>query len=141
MVPAVPFDRSAFAVHISRPHPIGQTVVWPVFAAPLGHHVQNAIGAEKLFAAAPEGRVGEIDLTCIVLQKYAAAGEVLQSGRPVRCLLEVVERAAGRNLLRRERDVEIVVEVRVVDESQGNVHPMRWRTTSISSIGARATAV
>src|SRR6202023_1497421 len=66
---------------------------------------------EELFAAAPEARVSEIDISHVILEKYALARKILDARRPFGGRPEIVDRPARGNLVRREGHVEIVIEV------------------------------
>src|SRR5262245_21423482 len=88
MIAAVAFDQAALTVRVLRAHPVGQGLARSVLASALRRRVEIAIDAEKLFTAAPVGRIGVEDLTGVVLEKHAVAGEVLEPGI---YMLEVVE--------------------------------------------------
>ena len=47
-------DHAALVVHVMRPRPVGQRVVWPILVASLRHHVEVAVDSQKLFAASAE---------------------------------------------------------------------------------------
>ncbi len=51
---AVSFDDSAVAIHVVRPGPIAQGVIWARLVAAFRHHVQEPVDPEKLLAAAAE---------------------------------------------------------------------------------------
>ena len=95
VISAVRLDEPALAVHVVRSYPVAQAMIGPILVTALGHHIQNTISSEKLFTAAPEGRVGQIDLAGAILEEHAVAGEVLQSGRPFRRFLEIVDSVTG----------------------------------------------
>jgi hypothetical protein len=97
VIPAVVFDHSALAIHVPGSSRISQRVIRPSLVPPLRHNVKISVDAEKLFTAAPIGRIGVEDLTCLVLVENAIAGEILDSGCPLQRRLEIVERAAGRD--------------------------------------------
>ena len=109
------------------------------FVSALRHRVQDAVDPEHLLAAAAVRRVGVEDLAGFVFVKNAAARQVLDIGCPFRRGPKIVLRAPGGDILRLERDIEVIVEVLPKEETQRNFQSMRLRTTSISSIGARAT--
>ena len=46
--------------------------------AALGHHVEEPVGAEEVFAAAAEGRIGQIDRAVFVPREHAVAREILE---------------------------------------------------------------
>src|SRR5689334_13377298 len=127
------------AVHVAWPSPVGQAVIGTCFVTTFGRHIEIATNAQKLFAAATIGRVCVEDPARLVLVENAVTGEVFNSGSPCGCLLEVVESAAGSNLLWPKRDVEIKIEIAVIRRNPPKTPPMRLRTAWISSIGARAT--
>src|SRR5262245_26646590 len=83
---------------------------------------RGSLGAEELLAAAPVGGVRVEDLARVVLEEDAVAGEILKTRLDV---AEVVVAAPGRDLLGREGDVEVVVEVRAVgrDPAKAPSHP------------------
>src|SRR5262249_7136430 len=111
MIPAVRLDRAAFAVHVARPYPVGETVIRAVLLASLRRHIQDSIGGEELFASAAETRVGEVDSSAVILEEDALAGKIRDARRPFRGGAEIVDCAAGGDLVRREGHVEIVIEV------------------------------
>ena len=78
VVAAVRFDNAGLAVHVARPHPIGERVVGPILVAALGRHIEIPVGAEELLASAPERRIGMEDLAGVISDEHAVAGAVLQ---------------------------------------------------------------
>src|SRR5262245_45303032 len=130
MVAPRDLHEAALAVHVLRPHPVGECVVGPVFPPPLRRRIEIPVDTEELLPTTPVRRVGVEDTTGLVPDEDAVTGPVLQPGIPV---LVVVEGAACRKLVGSERDVKV--------ETQGKRQPICGRTASISSIGARATTV
>src|SRR5262245_18118604 len=104
-------DHAALAVHTFRPHPVRQRVVGPVLAPASRRDIEISVDAEELLAAASERGVGVKDLSDVVPEEDAVPGEVLERRASV---FVVVVRAARRDLVGRERDVEVVVELEVV---------------------------
>src|SRR6266576_406652 len=100
VVAPVGFYHAVPVVHGSRSNPVGETVIWASFIAPLRHHIEIPVDSQELLAAAAESGIGVEDPASIVLEENAVAGKVLQPGISV---LVVVEGAAGRNLFGRER--------------------------------------
>jgi hypothetical protein len=139
VVPAVGFDLAAFPVHIVRPRPIAERMIGTRLVATFRRCVEDAVDSKHLLSAAAVRRVGVEDLASFVLVKNAPPRQVLDIGRPFRRGSEIVLRAPGGDVLRLERDIEVIVEVLPKEETQRNFQSMRLRTTSISSIGARAT--
>src|SRR5262245_15228288 len=122
VVAAVALHHSPLAVHVGGPYPVGQGSERPVLVPSLRRHVEVVVGAEELLAAAPVGGVRVEDLARVVLEEDAVAGEILKTRLDV---AEVVVAAPGRDLLGREGDVEVVVEVRAVgrDPAKAPSHP------------------
>src|SRR5262249_32628959 len=89
----------------------GEAAVRPVLVPALRRRVDVPVDAQELLAAASVGRVGVEDLAGVVPHEDAVAGEILQ---PRIAVAIVVEGASGRQLIWRERDAEVVVEVRMV---------------------------
>ena len=89
-------------------------MVGPVLVAALGRHVEEAVDAEELFAAAAVGGVGVENLACVVLVEDAVAREILYSGRPFWSWLKIIESFAGRCLFGPEGYAAVVVEVAAV---------------------------
>src|SRR5262245_17978000 len=79
VVASVRFDHATPAVHVLRSNPVGERAVGPVLVAPLRHHVEIAIGAEELLAPATIGRVGVEDLSYVVPEEDAVAGEIFEA--------------------------------------------------------------
>src|SRR5437763_3597183 len=104
VVAAVGFHASAFAVHVPRSRPIGETTIWPILIAPLRHHVESPVNSEELFSAAAESRISMEDLARSVPEEDAVAGEIFQFYRAFGCLFVIVESATGGNLLARKAD-------------------------------------
>src|SRR2546429_6650310 len=102
VVAPVGFHASAFAVHVPRSRPIGETPIWPVFIASFRDHVENPVNPEELFSAAAESRIGMEDLAGLVLEEDAVAREIFQFRRPFGRFLVIVESATGSNLLARK---------------------------------------
>src|SRR5262245_32161328 len=123
MISAVPFDHAAFAVHGPWPRPVTQRVIGPSLVSPFRRHVEISVDTKELFAAAAIGRVGMEDLAAVVLVENAITGEIFDPGRPFRRSSEIVESAAGSNLLGREGDVEVVVEIAAVRRNPGEAPP------------------
>src|SRR5215468_5676198 len=111
VIAPVAFHHAPLAVHVLRAHPVGETVVRSVLAPSLRRCIEISVNADELLAPAPIGRVGVEDLSSFVLEEDAVAGAVLQAGIHV---FVVVEGTPCRDVLRRERDVKVVVEVGVV---------------------------
>src|SRR5437899_12020714 len=91
VVAPVGFYQPISVVHVPRSNPVGETVVWAAFIAPLRHRIEIPVYSEELLAAAAERRIGVEDPASVVLEENAVAGEVLQSRISV---LVVVEGAA-----------------------------------------------
>src|SRR5215831_9364140 len=72
------FHPAAFAIHVSRTHPVGQGVVGPVLAPPARRRIEISVHAEELFPAAPIGGIGVEDVAGVVLDEDAVAREVLE---------------------------------------------------------------
>src|SRR5215510_9551296 len=104
-------DHAALAVHIFWPHPVRQRVVGPVLAPAFRRDIEISVDAEELLAAASERGVGVKDLPGVVPEEDAVPGAVLERRGYV---FIVVVGAARRDLVGRERDVEVVVELGVV---------------------------
>src|SRR5712671_1929363 len=68
MTPPVHLDCAAIAIHVAGPHPVGKAVIRAVLLASLCRHIQDSVGAEEFFAAAPEARVSEIDNPVVILE-------------------------------------------------------------------------
>src|SRR5271157_1455849 len=73
--------------------------------------VEDAVDSERFLSAATVRRVGVEDLASFVLVKNAAARQVLDIGCPFRRGPKIVLRAPGGDVLRLERDIEVIVEV------------------------------
>src|SRR4029453_10222882 len=84
------FHGSAFAVHVPRSRPIGETMIRAVLSAPYRCCVKNPINPQNLLAAAAKRRVGVKDLTGLVLIEHAVAGEVFQLRSPFRRRSKIV---------------------------------------------------
>ena len=82
VVPPAAFHQATPAIHGPRPHPVCETLVGPILIPPLRRHIEIAVDAEKLLAAAPVSRVGVKDVTGVILEEDAVAGQVLQPGFP-----------------------------------------------------------
>src|SRR2546428_11350504 len=89
VVAPVGFHASAFAVHVPRSRPIGETPIWPVFIASFRDHDENPVNPEELFSAAAEHRIGMADLAGPGLEEDAVARKVFQVPRPFRTLLRL----------------------------------------------------
>ena len=63
MIPAVWLDRAAFAVHVAGPHPVGKAVIRAVLLTSFRRQIQDSVGGEELFAAAPEARAKDFEAT------------------------------------------------------------------------------
>jgi hypothetical protein len=98
-------------------------VVRTVLIPALRHHVENPVNPQELFAAACEGGVSVKYLTGLIFEKDAVAGKVFDFGRPFRYSAEVVERPTRGDVAASERDVEIVIEIRVVGRDKGKFPP------------------
>src|SRR5438874_1786068 len=122
VIAPVGFHHAVPVVHGPRSNPVGETVVRAAFIAPLRHHIEIPVYSKELLAATAESRIGVKDPAGSVLEENAIAGKVLQPGISV---LVVVEGAARRDLLGRERHIEVVVEIRVVgrDPPKAPTHP------------------
>ena len=68
----------------------------------------SVINSEKLFAAAAKSGIGVKYSTGVVLEENTVTGEIFDSSI---ALLKIVE---GRHIFRFKRDVEVIVEIRVV---------------------------
>src|SRR5258707_1471896 len=100
MIPAVHLDCAAVAIHVAGPHPVGKAMIRAGLLASLRRHIQDSVGGEELFAAAPEARVGEIDISVVLLEEHALTGKILDVRRPLGGRPEIVDRAARGNLVR-----------------------------------------
>src|SRR5215510_930864 len=98
---------AAFAVHVPRPHPVGEGLVGPLFTPSLWCRIEIPVDTEELFTAAAIRRIGVEDLSSVVLEEHTVAGAVLQPGIHV---LIVVEGSVRVDLFVTERNVEIIVE-------------------------------
>ena len=119
VVAAVGFHASASAVHVPRSRPIGEATIWSILIAPLRHHVENPVNSEELFLR----RVRKLS-KCEVsdrphLCRRRCRREIFDFSRPFWRSAEVVERPTTRDVLAGERDVEVVVELRVVRRDEG----------------------
>ena len=104
-------DLAAFPVHVARPRPIAERMIGTRLVATFRRCVEDAVDSKHLLSAAAVRRVGVEDLASFVLVKNAPARQVLDIGRPFRRGSEIVLRAPGGDVLRLERDIEVIVEV------------------------------
>src|SRR5262249_43472510 len=111
VIAPVALDHAALAVHIFWPHPVRQRVVGPVLAPAFRRDIEISVDAEELLAAAPEGGVGVKDLSGVVPDEDAVPREVLERRASI---FVAVVRAARRDRVGRERNVEVVVELGVL---------------------------
>src|SRR5947208_9397116 len=82
VVAPVGFHHALPVVHVSRSNPIGETVVWAAFIAPLRHHIEIPVYSEELLAATAERRIGVEDPAGSVLEENAVAGRSSSPGSP-----------------------------------------------------------
>src|SRR5262249_21804314 len=79
------------------------------------------------------------DVTSVILIENASARKVLDISRPIWSLLKIVLRAPRCDVLRSERDVEIIVEI-AVERRDPQEFPSHSLANSFDFlIGARAT--
>src|SRR5207248_9566464 len=97
VIAPVGFHHAVPVVHGPRSNPVGETVVRAAFIAPLRHHIEIPVYSKELLAATAESRIGVKDPAGSVLEEIS--------------VLVVVEGAARRDLLGRERHIEVVVEI------------------------------
>src|SRR5688572_14521699 len=95
MVATVGFHNTALIIPVPRSNPVSEAAVRALLIAPLRRHVEIPVYPQELLAAAAKSRIGVEDLTGVVLDEDAVAGEVLQ--RAIRVFV-VVECAARRDL-------------------------------------------
>src|SRR5262249_19169557 len=102
-----------FSVHVAWPRPVGQRMIGSGLVAALRHGVENSINSHDFFTAPAIGRICVEDVTSVVLVENASARKVLDISRPIRSLPKIVMRAPRGDVLRPERDVEVIVEIAV----------------------------
>src|SRR5262252_4218989 len=71
MISAVHLDCAAVAIHVTGPNPVGKAVIRSVLLAFLRRHIQDSVGTQELFAAAPKACVGEIDVSVVLEDHFA----------------------------------------------------------------------
>ena len=111
--------RSGLLVLIVDLHPVHPAA----FVASLGREVDEVVRTDQQVQAALVGRIRPEDLSLVVLVELAQTGLLFA---PLRLHFEVVEYVALLEILRFERDTEIVVERRAVrsEPPDGPSHPL-----------------
>src|SRR5262249_55235084 len=107
-----------------------------VLISAFGGQVEEIVGRIHQVDSALVRRIGAIDLAVLVPVKRAHALALIDvhvQGR------EVVNGLAVLELLRRERHVEIKIEICLEEETHLNRQPIRFLNGSISASGARET--